>query len=159
MTRFLYSRLVNKSNPPVTLESLQPLSGQYSCRKDFRLHRWLAAATAVYLLDQLLLLRHPEWNAGVRAALTLAPLAPGLLYIRSWMRFIGSLDELQRRIQLEAWLFAAIGTALAGTAITALNASGVHLAALGGGLGVGGSYILAYVLWLVGTSLANRRFK
>jgi hypothetical protein len=70
-----------------------------------RLNRWLAVATAVYLVELFLTRRHPEWSVTVRSMFALAPLVPGLLYIRACMRFVVGLDELQRRIQIEAWLF------------------------------------------------------
>ena len=95
----------------------------------------------------------------VRAAIALAPLVPGLLYVRSWMRFIGGLDELQRRIQLEAWLFAVTGTVLIGIAISTLNTSGIQLGGLEHGLGMGGAFIVAFALWLVGSAIANCRYK
>src|SRR5271157_1443839 len=124
MTSYLYSARMTKENPPNTLESLQPCSGLYSLRKDIKLNAWLAVAVAIYTIDQLLAKWHPGWSVTIRAAVALAP---GLLYIRSWMRFTSGLDELQRRIQLEAWLFAVIGTVLTGIAISTLNESGVHL--------------------------------
>jgi hypothetical protein len=155
----LYSFPVNKTNPPNTLESLQPCSGDYSLAKDIKLNAWLAVATAVYAVNLWLARRHPEWSVPIRATLALAPLLPGLLYIRSCMRFISALDELQRRIQLEAWLFAAMGTALIGITISTLSASGVHLGGLGFGLGIGQAYIVTFVLWLVGSAIANCRFK
>jgi hypothetical protein len=159
VTRTLYSVHVNNTNPPNTLESLQPLSGHYSCKKDLKLNAWLAVATAIYLLDRVLSVRHPDWSVAARAALAVAPLVPGLLYIRSWMRFISGLDELQRGIQLEAWLFAVMGTVLIGTAVSALNQSGVHLGGLGQGLGVGSAFMLTFFFWFVGSALAGRRFK
>jgi hypothetical protein len=159
VTSDLYSGPVNKSNPPNTLESLKPCSGQYSLSKDLRLNRWLMVATATYVVSLFLSKRHPEWSASVRAALSLAPLVPGLLYIRSHMQFIRGLDELQRRIQLEAWLFAFVGTALVGTAVATMNEAGVPLGGLGHGLGIGPAYLTAFVLWLFGTGLANHRYK
>jgi len=50
----------------------------------------------------------------VRGLVAVAPLIPGLLYVRSWLRFIRGLDELQRRIQLEAFPVAALGQLLSG---------------------------------------------
>jgi len=113
----------------------------------------------VYCLNLLLARRHPEWSVTIRAASALAPLVPGLLYIRSWMRFINGLDELQRRIQLEAGLFALVGTLLVGISISTLGASGVQLGELGHGLGMGMAFIVTFVLWLVGSAIASCRFK
>jgi hypothetical protein len=159
MARTLYSAPVNKTNPPNTLESLRPCSGDYSIKKDMKLNRWLAVATAVYLVGFFLTRRHPDWSAPLRATLALSPLVPGLLYIRDCMRFVSGLDELERRIQLEAWLFAAVGTVLAGISISTLNASGIHLGYVDHGLGIGGAFMVNFVLWLVGSAIASCRFK
>jgi hypothetical protein len=147
-----------KTNPPNTLESLQPCSGAYSLGKDLRLNVWLAVAVATYTAGQLFAKWHPGWSVTIRAAMELAPLVPGLLYIWSWVRFIGGLDELQRRIQLEAWLFAAIGTVLSGVAISTLGGSGVHMGGLEHGMGMGCAFIVAFVLWLIGGAIANCRY-
>ena len=148
-----------KKNPPNTLETLRPCSGLYSLRKDIKLNAWLAAAVATYTLDQLLAKWHPDWSVTTRAAMALAPLVPGLLYIRSWVRFVGGLDELQRRIQLEAWLFSVVGTVLTAIAVSTLNEAGVHLGELEHGLGMGWAFMVAFVFWLVGSAIANCRYK
>lgn len=71
-------------------------------------------ATATYLVTLFLVRGHPEWSPKLKVILTLLPVLPELLYFRSSMRLLRSKDELQRRIQLEAWLFAALGTVVAG---------------------------------------------
>ncbi len=123
------------------------------------MNAWFVVATVLYAINMMLAKRHPEWSVTIRATLALIPLLPGLLYIRSLMRFIRGMDELQRRIQLEAWLFATIGTILIGMAISTLNSSGVHLDKVENGLGMGQAFIVAFVLWIVGTTVANRRYK
>ena len=124
------------------MESVQPCSGQYSVRQDLRLNAWLAVASAVWVAD-----------------LALAPLVPGLLYVRSCMRFVRGLDELQRRIQLDALIFAAMGTVIVGMAVNTLNAHEVPLGMLRRGLDIGESFVLMFVLWIVGSAIANRRYK
>lgn len=144
---------------PNVMESVQPCSGQYSLKADLRLNAWLAVAGVVWVADLALLKNHPEWSPLLRGVLALAPLIPGLLYIRSCMRFVRGLDELQRRIQLEALIFAAMGTVIAGIGINTLNAHEVPLGFLKHGLGIGDSFILMFVLWLVGGAIANCRYK
>ncbi|MBP6507523.1 MAG: hypothetical protein KA257_08150 [Opitutaceae bacterium] len=146
-------------NPPNTLESVQPCSGQYSLKKDLRLNAWFAVATGTYLVTIFLLRHHPDWSVSLRVAVTLAPLIPGFLYVRSCLRFVKGMDELQRRIQLEAWLFAAMGTVLVGTVLSALSNNGVDLGSFKHGLDMGRALALLFVLWLVGSGLANRRYK
>src|SRR5271157_2175707 len=144
MTRYLYSARMTKEDPPNTLESLLPCSGSYSVRKDIKLNAWLAVAVAVYCMSQLLAKWHPGWSATIRAAIALAPLLPGLLYVRSWRRFISGLDELQRRVQLEAWLFAAMGTVLTGITVSTMSESGVQMGGLEHGLGMGSAFVVAF---------------
>jgi len=159
MTSVLYIGSVNKPNPVNTPDFCSPFSGHYSFKKDIKLNAWFVVAAVFYLVSMMLAKRHPEWSVTIRATFALVPLLPGLLYIRSLMRFVRGMDELQRRIQLEAWLFATIGTILIGMAISTLNSSGVHLERVENGLGMGQAFIIAFVLWIVGTAVANRRYK
>jgi hypothetical protein len=147
---------MEKSN---LMESVQPCSGQYSMKADLRLNAWLAVAGVVWVADLELLKRYSEWSPLLRGVLALAPLVPGLLYVRSCMRFVRGLDELQRRIQLDALIFAAMGTVIAGMAINTLNAHAVPMGALKHGLGIGQSFVLMVALWIVGSATANRRYK
>ena len=144
---------------PNLMESVQPCSGQYSLKKDLRLNAWCAVAAVVYIAMLFLLKRHPEWSPLTRGLLTLTPMIPGLLYVRTCLRFIRGMDELQRRIQLEAWLFAFLGTLIIGTIVNTLNANGVSLGELKHGLSLWGTFTLIFVLWLVGTAIANRRYR
>ncbi len=144
-------------NPDV-FESLVPGSGQYSCKRDLRLNAWLLVASVAYLAQMFLLRRHPEWSPLTRGLVALGPLIPALLYIRAWVRFIRGMDELQRRVQMEAQVFAAWGTLLVGIVITTLNQHGV-LHFLPHGLGFGGVMVSVFSFWLVGVVVANRRYK
>ena len=144
---------------PNLMESLEPHSGHYSLKTDLLLNAWLAVATVAFLAALFLLRRFPEWNSWLRGALVLAPFVPGLLYVRSGWRFISGLDELQRRIQLEAVLFASLGTVLASTAANVLSAQGIELPGLNHGLGVVGTSIVMFTLWLVGGAVVNRRYQ
>ena len=67
-------------------------------------------------------------------------------------------DELQRRIQLEAWLFAAIGTVIVSTVINVMNANGILWEDFPHGLEIGGTYLAMFFLWCIGVSLVNRRY-
>ena len=142
-----------------TMESVQPCSGSYSYKRDLLLNAWLMVAAVVYVISLFLLKHHPDWTPLTRGLVTLSPLIPGLLYVRSCLRFVRGLDELQRRIQLEAWLFASLGSLIVATVVNVLNASGVGLAGLDHGLSLWGTYILTFALWLVGTAVANCRYK
>jgi hypothetical protein len=140
-------------------ESITPRSGHYSLKKDLHLNAWLAVAAATYLGALYLSRRNPDWGPLLRGPIALVPLVPGYLYVRSWLRFIRDMDELQRRIQLEAFLFTALGTIIVETVINTLNANGVALDALQHGLGLGGAFMVMYPLWLVGGAVASCRYK
>lgn len=144
---------------PNTMESVEPHSGQYSFKIDLRLNAWLGVTAVVYCAMLFLVKRHPEWSPPLRGSLALVPLVPGLLYVRSWVRFIRGLDELQRRIQLEAFLFAALGTVLAGTVIATLNAHDVPLGWLKHGLGLGETYFALFLFWTLGWGIAKCRYQ
>jgi hypothetical protein len=144
---------------PNLIESIIPCSGHYSLKKDLHLNAWLAVATATYVAELYLTTRHPDWSPLTRGLIALAPLIPGFLYIRGWLQFIRGLDELQRRIQLEAFLFTALGTIIVGTVIDTLNASGVSLGFLRHGLGLGGAFMVMFTLWLLAGAVVNCRYK
>jgi hypothetical protein len=143
---------------PNVFESVMPCSGEYSWKRDLRLNAWLLVATVFYLAQLFLLRRNPEWTPLVRGMVALSPLIPALLYVRSWVRFIRGLDELQRRVQLEAHVFAAWGTIVVGVVVSTLNQHGV-VNILPHGLSFGSVLMIQFPLWLIGIGMANRRYK
>ena len=144
---------------PNVMEAVQPCSGQYSWKTDLRLNRWFFVAAVIWVGDLALLKQHAEWSPLLKGTLALAPLLPGLMYVWTCVRFIRGLDELKRGIQLEAFLFAAVGTVLVGAAISTLAAQGVSLGGLNHGLGMGATVMVMFTLWLVGGAIANCRYK
>jgi hypothetical protein len=44
-------------------------------------------------------------------------------------------------------------------AISTLNSNGVRFDRVENGLGMGQAFIVAFILWIVGTKAANRRYK
>lgn len=146
---------------PNLIESYVPGTGLYSLKKDLRLNAWLAVATLCYCIILWLVKHHADWSPLTRGLLSLIPLLPAMLYVRSWMRLVRGLDEMQRRIQLEAFLFAAIGTVILGVALSTLNDCGLKPFGelQSHGLGMGGAFISMFTLWLFGTGLANARYK
>lgn len=147
---------MNKIN---TIESVT-CSGSYSLRKDLQLNAWLLVAVILHLVVLTLLKQPLDWSPLTRGLLALTPLIPGGLYVRTCVRFIRGLDELQRRIQLESWLFAALGALIITSVINTLNANGVALISdLNHGLSLFGAFALTFVLWAVRSAVANHRFK
>ena len=86
-------------------------------------------------------------------------LIPGLLYLRNGLQLLRGMDELQRRIQLEGWLFAALGTVVVSTIINVVNVYGLGGNWLPHGLEVGGTYLTMFILWCVGVTIANCRYR
>jgi len=120
---------------------------------------WLAAATLTYLISLWLLKHHANWSAGARIAITLAPLLPGILYLRTLLKSFWQMDELQRRIQIEALGFALVGTLVVMTATNIFTAEGIRLVNYPQGLGIGGVYMAMFILWSVGVSISTFRYR
>lgn len=145
---------------PNTIESVMPCSGQYSLKKDLRLNAWLAAATVLYLVIKLILQDHPEWRPLVRSLLELTPLIPGLFYVRTVVRYVHGMDELQRRVQSDALLFASLGALLITAIVNTLAPGAVVIwKDLKGGLGMGGMFVVIHLLYLLRTASVLRRYK
>lgn len=145
-------------NPTPSSEPAERCRAAQAAKKEFLLSAKLAAVMPFYLVSLYLLKHHPEWSPLVRVGVSLAPVIAGAFYIHGWMRWVSGLDELQRRIQLEGLLFGALGTVLVCLVISVLNSEGVPTGQLQHGLGVGGSFMVIYPLYLVGTAIARLRF-
>jgi hypothetical protein len=144
---------------PIFPESVQP-GKHYSFRADIKLNAWALVAVLVAAASRILIHRHPDWDGLLRAALALAPLIPSLLYVRSCARWMRGMDELQRSIQLEACLFATIGTIFVATAVNLLGMAGVLQATrLQNGLGWEGMFALVIFFYVLGNGVFNRRYR
>jgi hypothetical protein len=66
---------------------------------------------------------------------------------------------LQRRIQTEVFLFAALGTMILGAIVDTLSDQGVKIAIVGHRLGFGGVLMSMFVFWLVGGAITQGRYK
>ncbi len=138
---------------------LIPEAAQTSYGMAFKLNAWAIVA--------ILIAAAGRWGAEshaadplTRAALALLPMIPSALYMRTIVHWIRTLDELQRRIQQEAWFFATAGTIIVLTALNALAPSSL-LAGTGAthGLGWEGTYALALCLWMTGCVVSNRGYR
>jgi hypothetical protein len=73
---------------------------------------------------------------------------------------MADLDEMQRRIQQDALVFAAMWTVFLRMALDLVNASGyVNAQRLGHGLGVEGTFAAMCFLYMLGCVVANRRYQ
>lgn len=140
------------------IEPKESCLSRSAIKKDLKLNAWLAVATATYLVTLFLVRDNPDWAPWLKVAVTMTPVIPGLLYLRNGLRLLKEKDELQRRIQLEAWLFAAIGTVIVSAVLNVMNAHGLIWEKFPHGLEIGGTYLVMFFLWCLGISIANRRY-
>ena len=125
----------------------------------FRLNAWAAVALLAAAFAHWYL-RKPDLSVSLRAAITLAPLIPSLLYARAIARWIRGMDELQRRIQYEAWFFATTGAIFVATSLGLLAGQKVLPGTrFDNGLGWEGMFALTFFLYILGCVIANRRYR
>jgi hypothetical protein len=140
-------------------EAVRP-GKHYSLRADLKLNAWALVAVAVAFASRGLLQSYHGWSVMLRSAVALSPLLPSLLYVRSIARWIGGMDELQRRIQLEACLFATTGTVFVGAGLSLLSgASLLTSVRLRHGLGWEGTFAAIILLYIVANVILNRRYR
>jgi hypothetical protein len=125
----------------------------------FKLNIWTAVAIFLAALGRWLL-QETDLAPEIRAGVLLVPLIPSGFYVLAIFRWIRGLDELQRRIQHEAWFFSTVGTILVLTALNLLSPSGALAnSRLAHGLGWEGRYALSLLLWVIGCFVATRRYQ
>ena len=128
-------------------------------RRAMKNNGWLFITTVTYLITLYLVRENQGWDPKVRVGATLLPLLPGVLYLRVLWGTFKSLDELQRRIQLEAWAVALGGTVVVNTVINVLNANGIGFESYPHGLELGGAYMAVFIFWCVGVAEATARYR
>jgi hypothetical protein len=146
-------------NKPIFPESVQ-IGRHYSFRADLKLNAWALVAVVMALWSRIALHRDAEWGVPLRALASLSPLLPSLLYVRSIRRWLRGMDELQRRIQLEACLFATTGAVFVAAGFNLLSMAGVLQAArLQNGLGWEGMFATVIAFFVLGNLIINRRYR
>jgi hypothetical protein len=156
MTSMLY---ISGMNNPIFPEAVQP-GRHYSFAADMKLNAWAFVALMVAAVARWLLRHHPDWPGLLRSAVALTPLLPSLLYIQSIKRWIGGMDELQGRIQLEACLFATTATVFLTTALSLLEGIGVlQSSRLQHGLGWEGTFAVIILFYVLANFIVNRRYR
>ena len=123
MTSMLYTGSVmnNKPNLP---EVMMP-GKNYSLWADMKVNGWLMALWPTVFLGDLWLYNHEDCPFTLRVIMAVVPLAMCLLWIRSVARWIRGMDELHRRITLDACLFAITWTFFVITAWQHLKHEGI----------------------------------
>jgi hypothetical protein len=146
-------------NSPAPSDNAEARANRAAFFRSMKLNLWILITTAVYVGAAYAVRRHPEWSAGWKVALTLSPVLPGLAYAWLGLRMLRAMDELQRRIQLEAALFAALATVLVHTVVNVLTAHGLGWDLYPHGLGLGGTYLSMFIFWCLGLMTANLRYR
>ena len=143
-----------------SIADTKPRSGRDSkLKKDLAATAWLGVTTVTYLVTLFLVQDNPNWAPLLGVGMALLPLLPGIMYLRNLWGSFQSLDEMQRRIQLEAWSFAMAGTVVVTTVLNVLNAHGLGWEDYPHGLEIGGVFITMFMLWSIGTAVAKARYR
>jgi len=140
-------------------ESLQCGKG-YSFKTDMKVNAWVFVSLFFALFAPKILHYNLAWPSLLRSAVALSPLLPCLLYFRSIWRWNHNMDELQRRIQIEAGLFATTGAIFLATALSLLSGIGVlQSTSLEHGLGFIRTFAVILFLYVIGTTVLSRRYR
>ncbi|GAA5232064.1 hypothetical protein FOZ76_15725 [Verticiella sediminum] len=111
------------------------------------------ALYAVVLAASLTVLGQGGQADGPRVLISLAPMIPAFLLCWVIVRGVRRMDELQRRVQFEAIVFAFAGSALSTFGYGFLENAGLPR------LSMFAVWPLMAVLWVVGAALAARRYR
>jgi uncharacterized protein YacL len=102
----------------------------YSLRANLKANTWAFVAMLLsWAGDQLLSLPR-DWTVVQRAIIALVPLLVGLLWVRDFVRWVRGMDEMHRRLSMEACLFATGVTLFVVTVWHILDKAGVFQAGL-----------------------------
>ena len=113
----------------------------------------MLAYVVVLVASITVLQQTPHFAAPIRAVVAVTPTIPAVFGLLVFVRFLGSMDELQRRIQLDALGFAFGATAILTFAYGLLENAGVpQLRAIW-------LAPLMVMLWGCGAAVASRRYR
>jgi len=126
----------------------QPVSKTY--KREFNTAMFIYA---VVLLISVFLTKHSPSSAWWRIPLALVPLIPVFFALQTFLRFFSHLDELQRRIQLEAFALS--------FGVTCVVTWSYGLLEYIGFPGVSWIWIPPFmiILWRIGVAIASRRYQ
>ncbi len=111
----------------------------------------MAAYVVVVLVSGVVVRAHPD--AGWRYVVAVTPLVPAIAAAVAVLRHVGRIDELERRIQLEALAFGALLTGLVTFTYGFVEQAGAPSLSM--------VYVLPLLvaLWGVGVGVAHRRYR
>jgi len=128
---------------------------QMPVREALKLNAWAVVAVAA-AFGARLWLKSPELSGSLRVVVALLPVFPGVLYVRTLWRWMSRLDEMQRRIQLEAVCGAALVMLLIALAADLLRNAGFSA---GLTLGWEGYFAVTFLFYSLALVRANRRWR
>lgn len=111
-------------------------------------------AYAVVLLVAVTLVNNTDVGSGWRVPLALAPMVPAMFMVVAFARYMGRVDELQRRVQLEALAFA-----FGGTALLTFGYGFLQLFAGFPQVNWFAVWPIMAMLWMAGKARADRRYR
>jgi hypothetical protein len=82
----------------------------YSLRANLKANTWAFVAMILSLVGDIWLARHPDWGASSRSVIAMVPLLVSAFWVRDFGRWMQGMDELHRRLSLEACLVATVTT-------------------------------------------------
>ena len=138
-----------------TNSSCLPDAVQMSLGDGLKQNVWAAVAVAAAFASRLWL-KSDELTGTLRVLVAWLPLLPAALYLRTIFRWARSLDEMQRRLQLEALCFGTLSMLFIALAVDLLRLAGI---ATGLTFGWEGYFAFTYFLYIGGLVLANRRYR
>jgi hypothetical protein len=167
----------NKPNDPEELFTLNPKKISWT---PIKVDGWLIASMFAIVVGDLWLFNHENCPFILRVIIALVPPAMWLLWIRNVAQWVRGMDELQRRIILEVYLFAITWTFFVIATLQHLKHEGIlkiifrshhsFLGTLALGFNLGGIiteydmyYPLAVMIFIpflfLGHFIVNRRYK
>ena len=96
----------------------------YSLRANLRVNIWAFVSMILSLAGDWWLGRHADWGASARSVIAMVPLLVSAFWVRDFGRWMQGMDELHRRLTLEACLFATVVTLFIVTAWHLLDQAG-----------------------------------
>lgn len=138
------------------LPTLLPEPMQMSVRAALKLNAWAGVAVVAAFVSRLLLRDSMAVDGALRVAAAWLPLLPGLLYLRALWRWMQGLDEMQRRLQVEAVCFATLSMLFVALSVDLLQVAG-FLRSLH--FGWEGYFAFTFFLYSLGLARANRRYQ
>jgi len=100
----------------------------YSIRANIQANGWAFVAMLLSWAGDMLLSLPRDWSVVQRVVIALVPLLFGLLWVRSFARWVRGMDEMHRQLSVEAGLFATTMTLFVVTIWHVLDKTGAFQA-------------------------------